>query len=519
MTPEIVRYAGFVLLLLLASPAWAASVCYDETFYPSVASLERTPTGFRALLGGKFFADEEGTSRKSARPVLKYSEGRGWERDQPFFCKEAADCLPKEQRGKPPVPSVTLSKAEATALRPRIPAVETIEQEIGAWTYYGGAVWFGISFYSGEGTSGVGGIGRHDPKSGSTVIRRPTAIRDSSIDHAVHDGQWLWLSTTGHYECIGDPPTHGLVRYDWNADRLETFEGKDDGPCGFVVHDLLLEAKYLWVATDLGLSRWDRRARRWAHYVPEPAASPPMRPTTCAALYTQLLKSLPRTQQDFGSFYSQLFDPLKRFRPRFLASYVKTMRPADWRCDELRFLGERAPDFRTLKTEFLSRRPVGSPDFVCLLEGFGEKKSRDPAWRDLLLAVLARPEEYDVLYLLEAFPGDAKVGSALVHRLRSARLPWQEAELLPTILGRTSVPFLIEAIDRFKDAGGVESLIVVGAVVEALVRATGVSLAPDGGVTPVPAGADPETYRVIPEALPHVAAQWKKWWGTHKREY
>src|SRR3989442_708152 len=83
------------------------------------------------------------------------------------------------------------------------------------------------------------------------VIRRPAAIRPFSIDSIVHDGESLWLSTIGHYECIGDPPALGLARYEWEMDRLDTFVGRDDGPCGFVVHDLLLDAKYLWVATDL----------------------------------------------------------------------------------------------------------------------------------------------------------------------------------------------------------------------------------------------------------------------------
>lgn len=240
------------LVALGASAAWADSVCYDEALYPSVVRLDQTATGLRALLGGKA-GDHPVPPRQ--RPAVKYAEARGWELDVPFQCNQVNGCEARSTRAESFVPAIALSKREAVALRSELKNAEQIAQEIGAWTEHGGTVWFGISFYDGEGTGGVGGIGRHDPKTGTTTIRRPNVIRDSSIDHIAHDGQWLWLATTGHYECSGHPPTHGLVRFDWNADRLETFEGRDDGPCGFVVHDLALDPKYLWVATDLGVSR------------------------------------------------------------------------------------------------------------------------------------------------------------------------------------------------------------------------------------------------------------------------
>lgn len=511
------------LLLFLASPTWAASVCYDEKYYPAVGGLEKTATGVRAYLGGKF--SQADRSHPKERPVLTYSEGADWKQDKPFPCGENSWCLPKKQQGKPNIPPITLSKDEAVALTPRLQEAKAIAQDVSAWTEHNGAVWFGISFYAGEGTDGVGGIGRYDPKTGQTVIRRPKALLGSSINHIVHDGQWLWLGTTGYYECIGEPPDHGLIRYEWNADQTETFEGQDDGPCGFVVHDLLLEKKYLWVATDLGLSRWDRQVKKWAHYVPDPAASPPMRPITCAALYTDLLKILPRTfdpQYDF-IFYSQLFDPLKRFRPQFLINYVKAMPPADWRCDELKFLAEGARDFQTLKADLLSVRPVGSPHFKCVIEGFGGKKSRDPEWRDLLLSSFEKPGEKGeyrdevVLRLLSGFPGDTKVGEALARRLKTAPNPWREAELLPTMLGGKSVSHLIEALDQFKNTE--RSSHILHAIVKALAQATHTFISPNGAVTPISPNAEPDKYEVSEQALPRVVAQWKQWWERHKAEY
>ncbi len=511
------------LFLSLTSPTWAASVCYEEKYYPAVGGLEKTATGVRAYLGGKFFQNDR--SHPKTRPALTHSEEADWKQDKPFPCGENPWCLPKKQQGKPNVPPITLSKKEAVALVPRLQEAEAIAQDVSAWIEHNGAIWFGISFYAGEGTDGVGGIGQYDPKTGQTVIRRPKALLESSINHIVHDGQRLWLGTTGYYECVGEPPDHGLMRYEWDADQIETFEGQDDGPCGFVVHDLLLEKKYLWAATDLGLSRWDRQAKKWAHYVPDPAGSPPMRPTTCAALYSDLLKTLPRTfdpQYDF-IFHSQLFDLLKRFRPRFLKDYVQEMLPTEWGCDELKFLAGGARDFQTFKAALLSVRPVGSPHLKCAIEGFGGKNSRDPEWRNLLLSSFEKPGEKGeyrdevILRLLSGFPGDTKVGEALVNRLKTAPNPWEEAELLPAMLGKKSVLPLIEAFDRFTDwerSGHIRR-----AIVRALVQATHLSISPNGAIQPVPPNADHDRYEVSEKALPHVISRWKQWWEVHKAEY
>jgi len=508
------------LVVLGAPAAWAESVCYDEALYPSVVRLDQTPTGLRALLGGKA-GDHTVPSRRL--PALKYAEAGGWTLDGPFECKEPNGCDRRSTRPGSPAPAIALSKPEAVALRPELKHAEEIAQEIGAWTEHSGTIWFGISFYDGEGTSGVGGIGRHDPKTGVTIVRRPNVIRDSSIDHIAHDGQWLWLATTGFYECSGRPPTHGLARYDWNADRLDTFEGRDDGPCGFVVHDLVSDAKYLWVATDLGLSRRDRRAQRWEHFVPDMAANPPMRSTMCEALYTSLLKTLPRAPLDIGSYYSQLFKALKRFRPRFLRTYVTALRPAEWGCDELEFLAARVPDYATLKATVLRFHPIGSPDIFCALSVFGEKNTREPEWRDTLLALLETssfPRQLETLDLLRPFAGDAKVGGVLMHRLKTTPNPWREAELLPAIIGNSSVPVLFEALDRFKDG----QRHIVLSIVVGLMSATHIAITPDGTMTTLGAGADPEVCDIVgcplrDDAVTRVANHWRRWWEAHKREY
>lgn len=509
-------------LALMTSAAQAGWDSVEEHYYPSVVKLEKTTTGFRAILGRTFMKTGE-QGFPIARPILRYSPAKGWEPDEPYVCGKERDyvCFPRTEKKQPPIPAITLSREEAIALRPSLQQAEQIEQNVYAWTEQGGYIWFGIGFYDGEGYSGVGGIGRYEPKTQRMEIRRPEVLRDFSISHLVHDGETLWLGTLGHYE---GPSGYGggLVRYDWKRDRVTTFEGTDDGPCGFMVHDLLLDQNYLWVATDLGLSRWDRKSKKWDHIVPEPERSPPMRPTTCQQLYKSLLKVLPRSfQPSFDTVpYSELFHSIKHFRPRFLADYVKAMPPADWGCDELKYLAEGARDFHALRTTVLIHRPVGSPNFRCLLEGYGGKAARDPEWRDLLLSSFEKPGEKGeyrdevVLRLLKTFTGDPKVGEALALRLRTGSNPWEEAELLPSMLGEKSVPHLIEALERFKDRKH-----ILRAIVKGLGQATHLFISPNGLIMPVPPSADPEQYWISDKALPHVVGNWEKWWESHKTEY
>lgn len=527
LVPFHSRLAGslVVFLLLLVPEAWSGVDSVAEHYYPSVVRLEQTASGLRALLGRRFMKPGA-QGFPIAKPILRYGPANGWEHEESSACGKDRDfaCLPKKQEEQTAIPPITLPREEAVALRPSLQQAEQIEQQVYAWTRYGEFIWFGIGFYGGEGVSGVGGIGRYHPKTQQMEIRRPQALRDVSTSHLAHDGETLWLGTAGYYEGP-DGYGHGLVQYDWSADRLTTFEGTDEGPCGFMVNDLLLEQNYLWVATDLGLSRWDRKSRTWAHYVPDPERSLPMRTVTCPELYASLLKVLPRSYQpSFDTIpYSELFQSIKHFRPRFLTSYVKVMPPVDWGCDELKFLAEGAQDFQALKTNLLSLRPISSPHFKCILEGFADKNSRDPEWRDLLLSSFEKPGEKGeyrdevVLRLLSGFPGDTKVGEALVHRLKTAPNPWREAELLPTMLGEKSVPSLIEALDRFTDRERSGHILL--AIVKALVQATHLSINPNGTVQPVPPNTDPSQHQVSEKALPHVTSRWKQWWEVHKAEY
>lgn len=520
---------AIAVFLLCISPVWAAVLCYDDKYYPSVARLEQTQTGFIAHLGGRYLSTDNNVSSPHFNwPTLVYTKTGRWEKGGTVSCTDQ-ECLGRKDQSKIDIPPVTLSYGEAVVLRPELKDYKyEIEQKISAWTERTGMIWFGIEFYSGEGTSGVGGIGRYNPKTKKMEVRRPMLIRDSSIRPVLYDGEYLWFGTFGAYECIGSTPIHGLVRYEWDTDRIETIKGKEDGPCGFIINDLLLQGDHLWVATDLGLSKLNRKSLRWDHYLPDPETSPPMHKTTCAKLYNTLLDTLPKEQDtnlDFEGSYIQLFNSLAHFRPDFLRGYVKKKPSLDWACHDLRFLGKDAKDFNTLKKEVISFRPVGSPHFECLLDGFGKNGNREPEWRDLLLSIVGLPRNenfrlrVNALSILKSFPGDKKVGEMVVNLLRDVqpgkRLKRDEElvfELLPITLGRKSVPILMEALVRFRDDKAIEN------IGEALEKATNYYWHPESkSIEPLPDNRPEHYYKIsFKDAF---ISQWKSWWEIHKSEY
>ncbi len=136
------------------------------------------------------------------------------------------------------------------------------------------------SAYDSEGVTGVGGIGRFDPRTGVVEIRRPRLLLDWSSGALLHDGRWLWLARYRYAEG-GDEPAIGVVRYDWASDRLVP---ERDAMCGFLAVGMMKLGDAFWVASDGGLSRRDPRGR-WEHYRFRVGESPAITSTTCARVY------------------------------------------------------------------------------------------------------------------------------------------------------------------------------------------------------------------------------------------
>lgn len=146
--------------------------------------------------------------------------------------------------------------------------------------------------------------------------------RGATVDVALSDGASQWLGLSERRECEVRP--RGLVRYDRVGGEVHAFRGTDSGPCGFLVHDLLLRDDTLWVATDLGVSRrrmssedWDE----WTHYTASPDGAA-LEETSCGSVMGLVAEAASAAGgEEIGRW-------LAEFRPRFVKRSRRGMRPA-----------------------------------------------------------------------------------------------------------------------------------------------------------------------------------------------
>jgi hypothetical protein len=118
----------------------------------------------------------------------------------------------------------------------------------------------------------------------------------------------------------------GLVRFAWDQDHLETFRGKAQGPCGFWVNDLLLTPDELWVATELGISRYRFANGEWRHFVPIAPDSQELREASCREIYASVAATLP---DDFDEKEDGACDLDGVTPKKILGSLIKQYRPND----------------------------------------------------------------------------------------------------------------------------------------------------------------------------------------------
>lgn len=191
---------------------------------------------------------------------------------------------------------VVLTQEEFLALRPeyrkeiheRENATEFVQTPTSC-KQAGSDFYFGLSFYGGEGATGVGGIGRFNTETKKLEVRRPKALRPLSVYELLAVDNALWLITA----FFGEGGGYGgsLARYDWETARFETFEGAN-GPCGFDIKDVLVHERELWVATELGISRYALDRGTWKHFRPVDRTSQALRETSCLAIYQDLAQRL-----------------------------------------------------------------------------------------------------------------------------------------------------------------------------------------------------------------------------------
>lgn len=316
---SVTRQVAWLALLGIGS-VQAASLCYSDRDYPAIGDLQATPSGYRIVLSGIF---REG---RPDAPVLEFSQETGWRTAGRVPCANENDCVKETQGCKAQLPAIRLSRDEARRILGRETG-EEIEQSVSACVEQGQYVYFGIGFYRGEGSDGVGGIGRYDRSTGKMEIRRPPRLLETSVTHLAHDGKYLWIGTGNQYECIGRVPTEGLLRYDWDRGTIERWrDPPTDTMCGLMVRGMLVRDGKLIVATDVGLAIRESGGEypEWHHYVPDLKAPGLMRETKCDELYTHLLRTVGRESgPGDSSSFSQLYYALAKRDSRLLEQFVR----------------------------------------------------------------------------------------------------------------------------------------------------------------------------------------------------
>src|SRR5665213_992223 len=101
----------------------------------------------------------------------------------------------------------------------------TIAESIGPAQSEGDKLWFGKTFYDGEGNSGVGGFGYFDASDRQYRLLVPPEIADYSVSaiRVEHDAVWMGIFQFGEY---GGSPA-GVLRYDRKTQAIRKYELPD----------------------------------------------------------------------------------------------------------------------------------------------------------------------------------------------------------------------------------------------------------------------------------------------------
>jgi hypothetical protein len=497
----VIEAAFFAVLLAVPEMDCAK---YGERAYGrwTPSELAKTDRGIRLRL------NEQAEPRRIAD---LFFDGTSWRQVIPAdaeaarqrqFARERA----REAHCQKTVPYRQPDQQTAIALRPHLRVGNSVEEKPAACHERDGVIWFGLGFYEGEGSDGVGGIGRYIPATKQIEVRRPEWLRDKSVDRIAFDGHDLWLAISQHYE--KDEQPWGLVRYDWEHNELRPLAARDDAPCGFKVVDLLLESEYLWVATDLALSRLDRSTHTWRHWIP--ARHGTLRPGSCRPVYERAMNVASELWNCEAAFDTA--DLVARLAPEVARATI--LREPALHSFESSAAGMVAKNPQEL------RRMVRGADSAVVPQAmlaFAERKSRDPERRELAFSYAKRTGDTEPL---RYFRDDHEIFEYLLSVARSndQHRVHKAIRMLPWIGGRSAVRPLLSIVDVALDSNDQYKAITA---LEALERAAHLRIEADGRITELAANSDTPEYadeefnafmrfRTEIDELRKIAAQWHR---------
>jgi hypothetical protein len=126
----------------------------------------------------------------------------------------------------------------------------TVREEIGPFQLSGNRLWFGVTFYDGEGLTGVGGIGTFDLRTGQYSRRHDPELLDWSASALLVEGSDLWMGLIVRPEGAVDPG--GLARIPLEGGPIRKYR------VPAVIHRILKFRGALYLATSEGIFIVDR---------------------------------------------------------------------------------------------------------------------------------------------------------------------------------------------------------------------------------------------------------------------
>ena len=124
--------------------------------------------------------------------------------------------------------------------------VTEIDERIGPWKLDGDKLWFGKTFYDGEGTTGVGGFGYFDTTERRYRLFAPPEVANWSVSAIYVEPGTVWMALVHNGEWGGSGG--GLPRFDRRAETVRHVEIPDIGVEIGRVGDRLV------IATDFGIT-------------------------------------------------------------------------------------------------------------------------------------------------------------------------------------------------------------------------------------------------------------------------
>ena len=168
-------------------------------------------------------------------------------KEKPWEEKPDSSHIPMELRKHPMPPSTYDEFARA---RPKRVAngytreSTVLEEQPGPYQIAGSRIWFGKTFYDGEGTSGVGDLGYFDTLTSKYSFLRVPELVDWSVSAILIEEDAAWIGMVDRGE--GEDHPGGLVRYEFKSGTSRRFPTKE------VVHQIVRWKDRVYVATKTG---------------------------------------------------------------------------------------------------------------------------------------------------------------------------------------------------------------------------------------------------------------------------